>query len=118
LASIIALPAAIIAILNYHQNLKKQQQDSPPLTTLDTSKYNEIYHILSKYYNDQELRTLCFTLGVEYENLPFSGRSNKARELVTLMDRNGHIAELEAQVRKDRPHLFPLEEEANTKEDG
>ena len=46
--------------------------------------------------NDEELRTLCADLGVDYDDLPAIGRANKARELVALLNRQDRIPELEA----------------------
>lgn len=56
-------------------------------------------------YNDEELRTLCADLGVDYDDLPAQGRAGKARELVTLLARRNRIAELEKIL--TRPHESP-----------
>ncbi len=104
LAFIVGLPATIIAILNYRQG-NRNQTDSLP-STLEETKQNKLFHILDENYNDQELRTLCFELSVDYDDLPFSGQSNKARELVSLLARNGRLSELENKVKLDRPHLL------------
>lgn len=44
-------------------------------------------NILSKRFNKEKLRTLCFALGVDYEDLPAEGKENKARELVKYCER-------------------------------
>jgi Effector-associated domain 7 len=43
-------------------------------------------------FNDSELRTLCFNLGVDYDVLQGSGKSDKARELIIYLDRRNGIS--------------------------
>jgi tetratricopeptide (TPR) repeat protein len=57
---------------------------------------------LTGLFDDGELRTLCFDLGIDYQSLPGEGKADKARELVAYCDRHGRIAELEDQVRQLR----------------
>jgi hypothetical protein len=52
--------------------------------------------MLIKYFNDSELRALCFELNVEYEDLGGTSRSAKALELVTYCERHGLTPQLEA----------------------
>lgn len=64
-----------------------------------------LHELLAKHFNDQELRTLCFRLGLDIADLPGEGKSAKARELVTYMERRGRIADLIAQAKRERPHV-------------
>lgn len=43
---------------------------------------------------DEELQTLCFDLGVDYESLKGQGKEAKARELVIQCDRKGKLSQL------------------------
>ncbi len=52
--------------------------------------------MLIKYFNDSELRALCFELNVEYEDLGGTSRSAKALELITYCERHGLTPQLEA----------------------
>ena len=61
--------------------------------------------ILDEYYNLEELRELCFKLGVDYDNLGGEGKRNKARELLLLIYRQDRLAELLAVVTQDRPNV-------------
>ena len=61
--------------------------------------------LITEYFDDNELRTLCFDLNVEYENLPSSGKANKARDLVAYMQRNGRLPDLIDAGKKERPFL-------------
>jgi hypothetical protein len=40
--------------------------------------------ILSERLSLEEIRTLCFDLGIDYDNLPGEGKTAKARELMHL----------------------------------
>ncbi len=59
---------------------------------------------LIHYFNDSELRDLCFDLGVDYESLPGTGKSDKARELVSYLDRRGRVPELTWMGQQLRPN--------------
>jgi hypothetical protein len=50
--------------------------------------------ILEKYFNDSELRDLCFELQIDYENLPGNGKASKARELILFCERQGRTRDL------------------------
>jgi hypothetical protein len=71
----------------------------PPYTPKDLAALRE--QILARC-NDQELRTLCADLGVDYDDLPAMGRKNKARELVAFLYRQDRIPELEAVLARPR----------------
>lgn len=60
--------------------------------------------ILITYFNLSELRTLCFDLQIDYEDLAGPTKGEKALELVTHMQRHGRSAELERKCRELRPH--------------
>ena len=63
-----------------------------------TSDLATIHQQLVTRFNEEELKTLCFELEVEYDDLPASGRVNKARELVTYLNRRGRLPELQAAI--------------------
>jgi hypothetical protein len=65
----------------------------------------EMRRILTTRFSDGELRTLCFDLGVDYENLPGQGKADKARELISHLERRQRIAALVAIVRAQRPDI-------------
>lgn len=62
-----------------------------------------LHRLLDAHYNEEELRTLCFELGVDYENLTAVGKAHKARELVQLLWRTDRVRDLVAYGRKTRP---------------
>jgi len=67
--------------------------------------FSTIHQLLLVHFNEEELKTLCFGLGVDYDDLPATGRSNKARELVLLLERTGRLAELHKAVTALRPQI-------------
>lgn len=58
---------------------------------------------LAETFNESELRTLCFDLGVDYDGLPGEGKADKARELVGHFWRRGHLMSLLQMVESLRP---------------
>ena len=64
----------------------------------------ELRDFITKYFNDSELRDLCFDLGVEYENLGGDNKAAKARELVAYCQRHGRMTQLEETCRRLRPN--------------
>lgn len=62
--------------------------------------------ILANLFSSDELRTLCFDLGVDYEALPASGKFGKARELMLYAERHDRLDRLYQRVQAERPFLF------------
>ncbi|MGD9099713.1 MAG: hypothetical protein PVF45_04480 [Anaerolineae bacterium] len=60
---------------------------------------------LTTHFDVEELRTLCYDLGVDYDDLRGEGRTNKARDLVTYMERRGRLSELIETCSRRRPHV-------------
>jgi len=67
----------------------------------------KLLKILVRHFDEGELRTLCFDLGVDYDALPSSGKENKARELISYLQRRGGLRKLVERVKQLRPNLFP-----------
>ncbi len=59
---------------------------------------------LEEHFSKEELRTLCFDLGIKYENFP-EALDGMAREIVAYCERTGHIPELLAYCLKLRPKV-------------
>jgi hypothetical protein len=70
----------------------------------------DLRQALVHHFDDEELRTLCFDLGAEYDydSLRGEGKQAKARELVALAERKGHLAVLEAAIRRKHPAFETL----------
>lgn len=66
---------------------------------------------INDYFNAEELEDLCFRLGIQYDNLPGSTNSAKARELTEYCRRHGRLSELVAHCRQLRSHVLWAEPE-------
>jgi len=64
-----------------------------------------LHQNIASCFGDEELRLLCFDLGVDYADLPAEGKDGKARELVGHMERRGRTSELAETCRKLRPNV-------------
>lgn len=67
------------------------------------SYWIELHQVLIEHFNEEELRTLCFYLVVDYDGLPASGKNHKARELLSLLQRQNRLLELVEFARELRP---------------
>jgi hypothetical protein len=65
-----------------------------------------LYELLKQHFNETELRDLCFVLNIEYDDLPGSGRADKARELIRSCERDERVADLVEACRKAHPNVF------------
>jgi hypothetical protein len=66
----------------------------------------KLRQILVDRFDEGELRTLCFDLGVDYDSLPGVGKADKAREIVAYLERREQIYEfvnVGRQYRSDIP---------------
>ena len=61
--------------------------------------------LLADRFDAGELRTLCFDLQIDYDDLPGAGKANKARDLVAYMERHARLPQLIALGRKLRPDV-------------
>lgn len=70
-----------------------------------TGRLAQLRQNLAEYFSDSELRDVCFDLGASYDDLGGEGKADKARELVTHLDRRGRLEELVALCSRLRPHV-------------
>ena len=66
---------------------------------------SELRQILVTHFSEGELRTLCFDLDIDYDDLPGEGRTDKARELVAYFERRNRIFDLVEPGIKQRPDI-------------
>lgn len=58
---------------------------------------------LERLFSVSELQTICFDMGIEFENLPGATRSDKVRALIELCERTERVEELLVRCRTERP---------------
>ena len=75
---------------------KRLGEPGAPLapTPEEQARLTWLREILDARFDREELRTLCFDLGLNYDDLPGEGRAAKARELVARMHQLGRIPDL------------------------
>ena len=74
--------------------------------TADSATYlTQLHRLLNQAFNLEEVRTLCFELGIEYDDLGGEGRSDRSRELIRLMARQGRLPNLVTVATEKRPQL-------------
>lgn len=61
--------------------------------------------VLTERYNLSELHTLCFDLGIDYEEIGGSGKTEKVVELVAFAQRHNRLDDIAAYVRHTRPFV-------------
>lgn len=62
--------------------------------------------VLTEYFSEEELKTLCFDLGIDYDDLSGEGKTAKARELVSRLERRGEVGNLVAACYHRRPNAY------------
>lgn len=68
----------------------------------------EIHQILVDRFSLEELKTLCFEIGVEFDDLEGGGKRDKARELIRYLDRRDQLDALrQAVMRHRRDVIWP-----------
>jgi hypothetical protein len=60
---------------------------------------------LNDYFNADELVELCFTLGLDYENLSGEAKAEKVMELIKYCERRGRTDDLINTIQRARPHI-------------
>ena len=69
----------------------------------NSAKYLTTLHKqIDQYFSFSDVRTLCFNLGVDYENIPGDHRSAFIRNLIVSLAKQGRLQELIAEVRAER----------------
>ncbi|MEZ4518033.1 MAG: hypothetical protein R3C44_14840 [Chloroflexota bacterium] len=56
-------------------------------------------------YDAEELQTLCFMLGVDYDSLRGNAKQTKVNSLILRMARTGRLEDLVDQASQDRTHV-------------
>ncbi|MCA9965127.1 MAG: AAA-like domain-containing protein [Anaerolineales bacterium] len=71
-----------------------------------THYLNKLHQNLVNAFSQDELRTLCFQLGVEYDDLAGEGRIAKVRELIMNLQRRKQLDELITLCVGERPKIL------------
>jgi hypothetical protein len=75
------------------------------MMTNSTKYLSTLHKQIDQYFSFSEVRTLCFDLGVDYENIPGDHRSAFIRNLIVSLAKQKRLQELIDQVRMERPFV-------------
>ena len=78
---------------------------SRPTNHTSPSPFNQLRRQMAESFSLDDVRSLCFDLNVNFDELPHAGLTPKVRDLILLMKQNGRLAELLTAVAKARPHV-------------
>jgi hypothetical protein len=65
----------------------------------------QLHQCISYYFSEQELRTLCNDLGVDYDDVGTGGKAAQARDLVMYLERRGRTPDLIDKCKAERPNV-------------
>ena len=88
-------------IIDLHNLIKERRLP----TASSQPTLNELRLVLSMRFNLEELRDMCFEVGVDYDDLRGEGKSAKARELVLYMQRHRRLEKLIDGIKEARPDV-------------
>jgi len=70
---------------------------------------NALLNFLARHYTLDELKTLCFKLFIDFDNLSGDTKSAKARELILHLERGGRIDDLAPVLGREKPIAYRRE---------
>jgi len=74
------------------------------MTKLQLASTTKLREALNECYNEDELKTLCADLGIDYDDLAGGTKQSKVRELIDYLRRREQVRDLIEAVSKQRPH--------------
>ncbi len=66
---------------------------------------HKLRELIDQHFNEGELRSLCFDLHIDSDNLPGEAKSDKCRELIAYCERHGCTAELVEELERQRSNV-------------
>ena len=73
--------------------------------TLSQQQLVDLNSKMNQVFSLDEIESLCFTTGIDFESLPGEGKGAKIRELIAFCQRRGRLDELADKVRTERPQV-------------
>ena len=71
----------------------------------DSSRYlSDLHRQINKYFNLEDVRSLCFELGIDFDNVAGENKSGRIRELILQMARREELQQLIDLLRQERPN--------------
>lgn len=100
----------VAAILGLEMDIGKPSSEDEPIQSGETELFNaqkmeEMVRQIQERFNLEEIKDLCFKLGLKYENLEGVTLWAKAWGLVEYMERRDRRSELQELLKKERPSI-------------
>lgn len=70
---------------------------------------NSLLNFLARHYTLDELKTLCFKLFIDFDNLSGDTKNAKARELILHLERSGRMNDLSPVLGREKPVAYRRE---------
>lgn len=77
--------ADILEFISLTEEIAKPKTEQDRARLLDDIRYK---------INEESFKTLCFVLGVDYDDIPGSNKTSKVRELILIFERRGELKKL------------------------
>ena len=78
---------------------------SPPVTSSPSVDRVKLRQTLTDYFSLDDLRDVCFDLGIDYESLEGLNKPSKVRELIIFAERHSMLDRLVEHARQLRPDV-------------
>ncbi len=75
------------------------------MTTNPELYLTTLHKMMERYFDLEEIRTLCFQLNVDYDSVRGEGKSARIRHLILDLARHGRLEQLVAMASMERPHV-------------
>ena len=75
--------------------------DKQPTTIV---KRDRFLQQLEEAFGEEDAKTLCFKLGIDYDDLPAQGRKHRLRELIKQLERENRIDDLVELCKQEGPN--------------
>ena len=80
--------------------------DLPAKSQATPADENSSEAFVNQSFNLDEIKTLCFDLGVDYDDIPGKAKEGKIRELISYFGRRQELDRLLAKLQELRPRIF------------
>jgi hypothetical protein len=101
------IQGSIIVRRDVYMNAGTRQASEPqrPDLSINQARLIALHGILTERFSLEDLRTLCFQLGVDWDNLPGRGKGVMARELLRFLKHRERLADLVSIGKQQRPDI-------------
>lgn len=94
-----------LRISSLYNNISLLERRNVTMATTSARYLSQLHQDLDKYFSLDEVRTICFQLGIDHENIPGNYKSAFIRNLVVSLARQNRLQELVDEVRMERPRV-------------